>query len=131
MKEQLLNAFRSWQPEAVLTVKARFVKKGTDKPLTGERYVARLYDREIFGDDDYLGYSGLNERGEAHIHFYPADVRSKGLGVEELPDLYILLFKGDTVHFQTKVWDNVQFEKLALLDLKEGEVINFGTFLVD
>ena len=48
-----------------------------------------------------------------------------------LPDLYILLFKGDVVHFESKVWHNIDFEKLGLLDFKEGEVLNFGTFIVD
>ena len=131
MKQRLLNAFRNWLPETEMTIKVRFIKKGTDAPLTGERYTARLYDREIFQDDEYLGHSQLNERGEALIHFSPTDIRNYHMGFDELPDLYILLFKGDSVHFQSKVWDNVDFERLGLLDMKEGEILNFGTFLVD
>jgi hypothetical protein len=131
MKERLLNAFRNWAPEIELTVKIKFVQKGTLEPLVGDQYTARLYDKDLFTDDDYLGHASLNERGEAHIHFFPADVRKGGLGLEELPDLYVLLFKGDVVHFQTKVWDNVDFDKLGLLDMNEGEVVDFGTFLVD
>jgi len=125
MKDRMLNALRSWSPEIELTVKIKFIKKGTDTPLTGKHFTARLYDQDVF-NDDYLGHSGLNEYGEAHIHFFPSD-----LGLEDLPDLYILLFQNNTVHFQTKVWDNVDFDKLALMDKKEGEVLNFGTFLVD
>jgi hypothetical protein len=131
MKEKLLNAFRNWVPEAEMSVKVRFIKKGSDHPLTGDQYTVRLYDREVFQGDEYLGHAKLNERGEATIHFSPTDIRNYHLGFEELPDLYILLFKDDIVHFQSKVWDNVDFEKLALLDIKEGEVLNFGTFLVD
>ncbi|MBL0308538.1 MAG: hypothetical protein IPP77_02260 [Bacteroidetes bacterium] len=131
MKERLLNAFRNWNPEIELTVKVRFIQKGEDTPLTGSQYTVRLYDKDLFTDDDYLGSSQLNERGEAHIHFHPADLREGSLGFDELPDLYVLLFKGNVVHFQSKVWDNVDFDKLGLLDLKEGEVLHFGTFLVD
>ena len=131
MKNRLLSAFRNWAPETEMTVKVRFVKKGTDTPLTGDQYTARLYDKELFQDDEYLGHSQLNERGEAHIHFSPTDIKNYHLGFDELPDLYILLFDDDVVHFQSKVWENVDFEKMALLDISEGEVLNFGTFYVD
>lgn len=131
MKEKLLYALRNWNPELTLTVKVKFVKKGTDTPLAGKQYTVRLYDKDVFTDDDYLGHSKLNDKGEAHIHFFPSDIFNHDLGFEELPDLYVLLFKGNIVHFQSKVWDNVDFDKLGLLDMKEGEVLNFGTFLVD
>jgi hypothetical protein len=131
MKERLLNAFRNWNPEVELAVKVKFIHKGTETPLTGKQYTVRLYDRELFTADDYLGHSQLNERGEATIQFFPADVRAAGWGGDDLPDLYILLFKGNTVHFQSKVWHNIDFDKLGLLDFNEGEVLNFGTFLVD
>jgi hypothetical protein len=131
MKERLLNAFRTWVPETELAVKAKFVRKGKDEPLTGQQYTVRLYGKELFTDDDYLGHANLNEKGEATIRFFPADVRATGWNGEYLPDLYIMLFKGNTVHFQSKVWDNVDFDKLGLLDFKEGDVLNFGTFLVN
>jgi hypothetical protein len=131
MKEVLLNAFRNWVPELEMAVRVKFIKKGKDEPLTGKQYTVRLYDKDIFGDDDYLGHAGLNEKGEAVIQFFPADVREGGWSGESLPDLYVLLFKGNTVHFQTKVWENVDLDKLGLLDFKQGDIINMGTFLVD
>lgn len=131
MKAQILSALNRWNPEVQLTVKARFIQKGNDNPLTSQQYTARLYDKDLFGDDDYLGQARLDENGEAHIHFYPTDIVNHDLGFEELPDLYLLLFKGDVVHFQTKVWDNVDFSKPSGFNLQEGEVVNFGTFLVD
>jgi len=131
MKNKFLNLFRNWNPETEMAVKVKFIKKGSDAPLTGEQYTARLYDKELFQDDEYLGHAQLNDKGEALIHFSPADIRNYHLGFDELPDLYILLFDGDVVHFQSKVWENVDFEKLALLDINEGEVLNFGTFEVE
>ena len=131
MKQRLLSAFQNWNPDAEMSVKVRFIKKGSDTPLTGEQYTVRLYDREIFQDDEYLGHAPLNERGEATIHFSPTDIKNYHFGFSELPDLYVLLFDGDVVHFQSKVWENVDFEKMALLDINEGAVLNFGTFEVE
>lgn len=131
MKDKLLKAINDWNPEIQLTVVVRFIKKGTDEGLTGSEYIVRLYDRDIFTDDDYLGSAKLNENGEAHIHFFPSDITKFDAGFETLPDLYVLLFKGDVVHYQSKVWDDVDFDKLSALDMKEGEVLHLGTFLVD
>ena len=80
MKERLLSAFRNWNPDAEMSVKMKFVKKGTDTPLTGDQYIVRLYDREIFQDDEYLGHSQLNDKGEATIHFSPTDIKNYHLG---------------------------------------------------
>ena len=131
MKERLLSAFQNWQPEEEMTVRVKFLKKGTETPVTGEQYTARLYDKELFQDDEYLGHSALNEKGEALITFSPTDIRNYHLGFAELPDLYVLLFDGDVVHFQSNVWKNVDFEKMALEEINVGKVLNFGTFYVD
>jgi hypothetical protein len=131
MSNGILEIFSNWDPEAEMTVKVKFLQKDTEAPVTGPEYTARLYDREIFTDDNYLGHASLNEAGEAHIHFFPANIKHLGLIQEKFPDLYILLFKGDLVHFQSKVWDNVDFKKQAAFSEKEGEVLDFGTYLVD
>lgn len=131
MKEQILSALNGWNPEIQLTVKIRFVERGSNAPLTGPQYTVRLYDKDLFTDDDYLGQGKLNEQGEAHIHFYPTDITNHDLGFEQLPDLYVLLFNDTVVHFQSKVWEDVDFDQEATLTLKEGEVLDFGTFLVD
>ena len=131
MKEQLISAIKDWQQEATMSVKVKFVQRGTNLPLTGNEYKVRLYDRDIFSDDDFLGFDNINQHGEAHIHFQPAIMRNHGFGFEQLPDLYILLFKGDVVHFQSKVWDDVDFSKIGDFNLQEGCVVDFGTFLID
>ena len=131
MKEQLISAIKDWKQEAAMGAKIKFVQRGTNLPLTGSEYIARLYDKDLFSDDDYLGHQTLDSNGEALISFRPADIRNHGFGFEELPDLYVLLFKGDVVHFQTKVWDNVDFGKLADFNVHEGCVVDLGTFLVD
>jgi hypothetical protein len=131
MSNGILEVFSNWDPEAEMTVKVKFLQKDTETPVIGAEYIARLYDREIFTDDNYLGHAPLNEAGEAHIHFYPAKIKHLGFIQEKFPDLYILLFKNDLVHFQSKVWDNVDFKKQAAFNEKEGEVLDFGTYMVD
>ena len=129
MKQQILDAIKAWHPEMQLTVKARFIKKGTAEPISGKDFTVRLYDRDLF-DDDYLGKSRLDENGEAVIHFYPSDFKTADSPLEELPDLYLLLFDGDTVHFQSKVWEEADFTESGIMNFKEGEVLDFGTFMV-
>lgn len=131
MYGEFLDILNNWTPEIELTVKVKFIKRGSYTPLVGDQYIVRLYDRDLFSDDDCLGRTKLDENGEAHIHFFPTDIANHDLGFEKLPDLYVLLFDGDTVHFQSKVWENVDFEKIAKLDFNEGEVVDFGTFLID
>lgn len=131
MKQEFADLLKNWNPELQLTVKARFLKKGSLKPVYGSHYLVRLYDKDLFTDDDYLGAANLNEHGEAHIHFYPSDLNANDVLPENAPDLYLLLFKDDTVHFQSKVWNDVDFTEETKLNLKEGSVLDFGTFLVD
>lgn len=131
MQGEFLNVLNNWSPEIMITAKVRFLHRGSNHPVKGSQYTARLYDKDLFSDDDYLGHAQLNEEGEAHIHFYPTDITNHDLGFERIPDLYILLFNGNTVHFQTKVWENVDINEIGKLDHKEGQVIDFGTFLID
>ena len=131
MYGEFLDILNNWTPEIQLTVKVKFVQHGTNAPVTGDEYIVRIYDKDLFTDDDYLGHAQLDANGEAHIHFFPTDIANHDLGFEKLPDLYILLFKDNLVHFQTKVWDNVNFAQVAKLDRREGEVVDFGTFLVE
>lgn len=131
MAEEILEIFSRWDPEAEMTVKVKFLFNGTNAPVTGEEYVARLYDRELFTDDNYLGHSALNEAGEAHIQFFPSKMKHLGFIQERAPDLYVLLFRGDLVHYQSKIWDNVDLKKSAEFSEKDGQVLDFGTFMVD
>ncbi len=132
MKEQLLSAVKDWQQEATMSAKVKFIQRGTNLPLTGPQYTVRLYDKDLFSDDDYLGHEKLNEQGEATISFRPADIRNHGFGLEEMPDLYVLLFIGDVVHFKTNVFNDVDFGKQANeFNIHEGCVVDLGTFLVD
>jgi len=109
-------------------VKATFIAKGKDAPVTGDQYIVRLYDKDVFGDD-YLGESQLNEAGEARI------VCNKNFGnpltLDILPDFYFVLYYNKVPVFQSKVMEDVDLQTLENYKPGEGEVIDLGTFLIE
>ncbi len=57
----------SLNEEMNIEVRVLLIAKGTDEPLTGDGYLVRLYDKDIF-NDDFLGESSLDEDGLAKFH---------------------------------------------------------------
>ncbi|MEO6733003.1 MAG: hypothetical protein ABIN01_17395 [Ferruginibacter sp.] len=118
----------SFDKDMRLEVKARFIARGEDAPVTGDGYVVRLYDKDVFGDD-YLGESKLNEAGEANI------ICQKDLGnaltLDIMPDFYFVLYKDKVPVFQSKVMEDIDLQKIENYQPGEGEVVDLGTFLID
>ncbi len=118
----------SLDKEMAVEVKATFIAKGKDAPVTGDQYIVRLYDKDVFGDD-YLGESQLNEAGEARI------VCNKNFGnpltLDILPDFYFVLYYNKVPVFQSKVMEDVDLQTLENYKPGEGEVIDLGTFLIE
>ena len=92
----------SLDDEMNIEVKAGFVKKGSDTPLTDNEYEFRLYEKDLM-EDDYLGKSSLDENGVAKVSFKHKDYRDF-LNPEKNPDLYFALYKGESLVFQSKVF---------------------------
>ena len=118
----------SLDKEMSLEVKATFIAKGKDGPVTGDQYLVRLYDKDVFGDD-YLGESQLNEAGEARI------VCGKNFGnplkLDIMPDFYFVLYSDKVPVFQSKVMEDVDLQTWENYKPGEGEVIDLGTFLIE
>ena len=112
-----------------IEVKASFINKGSDTPLTGADYEFRLFEKDLM-EDDYLGKSALDENGTATVSFKHGDYMDF-LNPETNPDLYFALYKGDALVFQSKVMYDVDVEGLEKFKMGEGEVIDLGTFLVE
>ena len=112
-----------------IEVKASFIKKGSDAPLTGADYEFRLFEKD-FMEDDYLGKSVLDEHGVARVSFKHGDYMDF-LNPETNPDLYFALYKGEALVFQSKVMRDVDVEGLEKFKMGEGEVVDLGTFLVE
>ncbi len=111
-----------------LEVTARFISKGLDQPATGDAYLVRLYDKDIF-EDDFLGESMLDENGVAKISFNHSSFSN--WNTDTNPDFYFVVFKNNTEIFKSKVLENLDVDAIEKFKLGEGEVIDLGTYLIE
>lgn len=111
-----------------IEVKATFISRGENIPVTGENYRLRLFDKDVFGDD-YLGESALNETGEGRIVF-GHKAFGNAFNLEQLPDFYFVLYNKKVPVFESKVMQDLDLAALENYQPGEGEVIDLGTFLV-
>ena len=112
-----------------IEVKATFIAKGKDAPVTGSHYKLRLFDKDVFGDD-YLGESELNEAGEGRIIF-GHKAFGNAFKLETLPDFYFVLYKDKVPVFESKVMEDLDLSVLENYRPGEGEVIDLGTYLIE
>ncbi len=112
-----------------LEVTVRIIAKGSDAPLTGEAYKVRLFDKDTF-DDDYIGESGLDANGVAHIAF-THDAFSDLGSFETRPDFYFVVVKNNVQIFQSQVMEEIDLDTVEQFKMGKGEVIDLGTFLVE
>ena len=112
-----------------IEVKASFISKGSDTPLTGDDYEFRLFEKDLM-EDDYLGKSSLDANGTATVSFKHGDYMDF-LNPEVNPDLYFALYKGEALIFQSAVMYDIDLEGLEKFKMGEGEVVDLGTFLVE
>lgn len=118
----------SKEPNIIVT--ARFIEKGEDKPLSGDNYSVRLYDRDTV-DDDFLGESKLDAEGRIRISFAHELFVNDDVFIENKPDFYFVITRNNHVVFQTKVLEELSLEDIQQFKMGQGEVVDLGTFLVD
>lgn len=111
-----------------LEVTARFISKGNDQPLTGDTYLVRLYDKDVF-EDDFLGESTLDENGVAKISFNHSSFSNWNKDTK--PDFYFVVFKHKKEIFKSKVLEDLDVEAIEKFKMGEGEVIDLGTYLIE
>jgi hypothetical protein len=116
------------EPDLIVT--ARFIEKGEDKPLSGDEYTVRLYDRDI-ADDDFLGESRLDAGGHIRIAFAHDSFVNDDAFRETRPDFYFIILKNGTPVYTTKVLEELSLEDIQQFRMGEGEVVDLGSFLVD
>ncbi len=115
--------------EMNLEVKVRLITKGNDEPLTGNEISVRLYDKDIF-NDDFLGESTPDEEGVAKFIFSQNDF-SNSTNLDDKPDFYFVVYKKRKQIFKSKVMSNLDLSDMEQFIMKEGEVVDLGTFLID
>jgi len=119
----------SLDPDMDIEVKAAFISKGSDTPLTGPGYEFRLYEKDLM-EDDYLGKSALDENGVATVSFKHKDYMDF-LNPETNPDLYFAIYKDESLIFQSQVMRDLDLESLEKFKMGAGEVVDLGTFLIE
>lgn len=115
--------------EMNIEVKVRLIGKGNNEPLTGDQFIVRLYDKDMF-NDDFLGESFPDEDGVARFLFSQGDF-SKPANLDDKPDFYFVVLKNKIEIFQSKVMSNLDLSDLEEFVMKEGNVIDLGTFLIN
>jgi hypothetical protein len=115
--------------EMNIEVKVRLISKGNDEPLTGSEYSVRLYDKDVF-NDDYLGESVPDEDGVAKFLLSQGDF-SQPLNLDNKPDFYFVVYKNKQQIFKSKVMSNLDLSNIEEFIMKEGEVVDLGTFLIE
>lgn len=119
----------SLNKEMNIEVKVRLIRKGDDEPINSDEFKVRLYDSDIF-NDDFLGESVPDEEGLVKFLFSQDDF-SKPLRLDKKPDFYFVVYKNNQPVFKSKVMSNLDLSNVEDFIMKEGEVIDLGTFLID
>jgi len=115
--------------EMNIEVKVRLIGRGNDEPVTGNDFKVRLYDQDIF-NDDYLGESVPDEEGVAKFLFSQGDFK-KPVNLDHKPDFYFVVYQNKQIIFKSKVMSNLDLSDFEDFVMKEGDVIDLGTFLID
>jgi hypothetical protein len=114
--------------EMNLLIKVRLISKGSDTVVNGDDFSVRLYDKDIF-NDDFLGQSKLNDEGMAEFSVSQRDF-SNPFNLDNRPDFYFVVYKNDVEIFRSKVMSNLDLSNIQEFVMREGEVIDLGTFLI-
>lgn len=113
----------------MVKVVAKFTDS-TGNPVYGENYKAKLYDNDLVLDD-LLAESKLNEDGSADFLFDLSKAGTPDSPFETKPDLYVALYKNDSIVFESKVKKDTDFfKKDPVSDENITLTINLGTFTI-
>ncbi len=111
----------------MIKVIAKFVDT-TKKPIKGNDYKAKLYDNDIVLDD-LLSESNIDKNGSVNFLFDISKAGSPDSPFEKKPDLYIALFKDNSIVFESKVKKNIDFFKKDINE-KATPLLDLGVFTV-
>ena len=115
--------------EMNIEVKVRLIAKGNDEPVTGDGISVRLYDKDIF-NDDFLGEARPDEEGIARFLFSKDDF-ARPANLDDKPDFYFVVYKNKQQIFKSKVMSNLDLSDMDEFTMREGEIIDLGTFLIN
>ena len=119
----------SLNEEMNIEVRVLLIAKGSDEPVTGDEYIVRLFDKDVF-NDDFLGESSLDENGLAK--FQITEKHFAGFAkLDKKPDFYFVVYYNKKEIFKSRVMKNFDLTNMEEFKMKEGELVDLGTFLID
>lgn len=119
----------SLNKEMNIEIRVLLIAKGNDEPISGKEYSVRLFDKDTF-NDDFLGESPLDEDGRAK--FIITEKHFAGFAkLDDKPDFYFVVYKNKKEIFKSRVMKNLDLTNFEEFRMKEGEVVDLGTFLID
>ena len=119
----------SLNEEMNIEVRVLLIAKGTDDPVTGDEYIVRLYDKDIFSDD-FLGESSPDKDGLAKFELTKKHFAGFAK-LDEKPDFYFVVYRNKKEIFKSRVMKNLDLSNIEEFRMKEGEVVDLGTFLIE
>ena len=119
----------SLNEEMNIEVRVLLIAKGTDDPVTGDEYIVRLYDKDIFSDD-FLGESSPDQDGLAKFELTKQHFAGFAK-LDEKPDFYFVVYRNKREIFKSRVMKNLDLSDIEEFRMKEGEVVDLGTFLIE
>ncbi len=111
----------------MIKVIAKFVDT-TKNPIKGNNYKVKLYDNDIILDD-LLSESNIDKNGCVNFLFDISKAGSPDSPFEKKPDLYIALYKDNSIVFESKVKKNVNFFEKDTNE-KTTPILDLGVFTV-
>lgn len=119
----------SLNDEMNIEVRVLLIAKGNDEPITSNDYSVRLFDKDLF-NDDFLGENSPDADGRAT--FIITEQHFKRFAkLDEKPDFYFVVYKNKKEIFKSRVMKNLDLRDIEEFKMKEGEIVDLGTFLID
>ncbi len=115
--------------EEMVHLHVTLINKKTQKPLQGEEYVVKFYDKDLISDD-YLGQSDVDDVGHAFIQVTRNNYRSKDSPFEKYPDVYFILYKNNEIIYESPVSKNLKLNEIWSFPASEGFHCDLGKFMV-
>ncbi len=113
----------------MVKVVAKFINS-EKKPIKGNSYKAKLYDNDLILDD-LLGESQIDDEGTVNFLFDLNKAGSPDSLLETKPDLYVALYKDNSIIFESKIKkDSEFFKKDPVSNEKRVLTIDLGTFKI-
>jgi hypothetical protein len=103
-------------------------EKGTGAPL--QNVTVKLYDKD-FINDDFLGSASPDANGLVSISFDIDAIKSTDSPLEQFPDLYFKIFKGDKEIYTSTISEDVDTQSEGTFSVTEGKTIDLGSYLID